>query len=82
MVYLLSSEITQPPVGKRADIRPQYTVFPEDKGGFAIDDQYYVGDSGILVKPVTTEGATTTDGYISDNQVSVLYHQISIILTI
>jgi len=55
----------------RADHRPQYAVFPEDKGGFAIDDQYYVGDSGILVKPVTKEGATSTDIYIADNQVCV-----------
>ena len=55
----------------RADHRPQYAVFPEDKGGFAIDDQYYVGDSGILVKPVTKEGATSTEIYIADNQVSV-----------
>jgi alpha 1,3-glucosidase len=44
-------------------------VFPEDPAGFAIDDQYYVGDSGILVKPVVVEGATKTDVYISDNQV-------------
>ena len=49
--------------------RPQYAMFPEDEGGFAIDDQFYLGDSGLLVKPVTREGAVTTDVYISDNQV-------------
>ncbi|WVQ78487.1 hypothetical protein IAT38_000573 [Cryptococcus sp. DSM 104549] len=49
-------------------IRPQYTVFPEDERGFAIDDQYYVGDSGLLFKPVTQEGAVTSEVYISDAQ--------------
>ncbi|WOO82688.1 Glucosidase 2 subunit alpha [Vanrija pseudolonga] len=49
-------------------IWPQYAYFPEDEGGFAVDDQYYVGDSGLLFKPVVTEGATTTDVYLADNQ--------------
>lgn len=49
--------------------RPQYVVFPEDEQGFGIDDQFYLGDSGVLVKPVTTEAATTTEVYISDSQV-------------
>jgi alpha 1,3-glucosidase len=44
-------------------------VFPEDTEGFAVDDQYYIGGEGVLVKPVTSEGAVTTDVYISDNQV-------------
>lgn len=52
--------------------RPQYAVFPEDEGGFAIDDQYYVGGEGLLVKPVTKEGAPSVDVYIADNQVSHL----------
>lgn len=34
-------------------------------------DQYYVGDSGLLFKPVVTEGATSTDVYLSDDQVSL-----------
>jgi alpha 1,3-glucosidase len=49
--------------------RPQYSVFPGDEAGYSIDNQYYVGDSGLLVKPVTTEGATSTDVYLSDDQV-------------
>ncbi|WRT67414.1 uncharacterized protein IL334_004385 [Kwoniella shivajii] len=47
---------------------PQYAAFPEDEQGFAIDDQYYIGDSGLLTKPVTQEGAETTQVYISDAQ--------------
>ncbi|WWC89838.1 uncharacterized protein L201_004766 [Kwoniella dendrophila CBS 6074] len=49
-------------------MRPQYAVFPEDEQGFAIDDQYYVGGSGLLFKPVTKEGAESTEVYISDAQ--------------
>ncbi|WVN86607.1 uncharacterized protein L203_101775 [Cryptococcus depauperatus CBS 7841] len=52
----------------RPIIRPQYAVFPKDEKGFKIEDQYYLGDEGLLVKPVTQEGATTTQVYISDNQ--------------
>ncbi|WWC60829.1 uncharacterized protein I303_103405 [Kwoniella dejecticola CBS 10117] len=47
-------------------MRPQYAVFPEDEQGFAIDDQYYVGDSGLLFKPVVQEGAETSQVYFSD----------------
>jgi alpha 1,3-glucosidase len=50
--------------------RPQYAVFPDDERGFAIDDQYYIGNEGLLVKPVTVQGATTTQVYLSDNQAS------------
>ncbi|KAI5480797.1 glycoside hydrolase family 31 protein [Pseudohyphozyma bogoriensis] len=49
-------------------LRPQYVVFPEDSDGYAIDDQFYLGSSGLLVKPVVTEGAVETEIYISDNQ--------------
>ncbi|KAH8922813.1 glycoside hydrolase family 31 protein [Atractiella rhizophila] len=45
--------------------RPQYVVFPDDKDGFAVDDQYFIGSSGLLVKPVTQEGATETSVYLA-----------------
>jgi len=49
-------------------LRPQYLVFPNDPVGFAIDNQFYFGSTGLLVKPVATEGAEEADIYISDNQ--------------
>ncbi|KAK4704738.1 hypothetical protein P7C70_g1477, partial [Phenoliferia sp. Uapishka_3] len=49
-------------------LRPQYVVFPDDAKGFAIDDQFYLGSSGFLVKPIVDEGATETSIYIADNQ--------------
>ena len=51
-------------------------MFPQDERGFGIDDQFYVGDSGLLVKPVTTEGAITTEVYVSDRQVRLLLHEL------
>lgn len=44
-------------------------VFPKDPQGFAIDDQFYVGSSGLLVKPITEEGKTEAEVYLSDNEV-------------
>ena len=49
--------------------RPQYVVFPDDPKGFAIDDQTYIGSSGLLVKPVVAEGVTEVEIYIADEEV-------------
>ena len=53
-------------------VRPHYVVFPKDECGFSLDDQYFVGGSGLLVKPVTTKGATEETVYLPEDQVSVL----------
>jgi alpha 1,3-glucosidase len=50
-------------------LRPQFTMFPKDKSGFAIDDQYYIGSSGLLVKPVTEKGAKEAKVYLAEDQV-------------
>ncbi|QSL64936.1 hypothetical protein MERGE_002240 [Pneumocystis wakefieldiae] len=49
-------------------LRPQFLKFPDDENGFSIDDQFFLGDSGILVKPVTSEGATEIDVYFGDDE--------------
>ena len=49
-------------------VRPNYYVHPGDEAGFAIDDQLYLGTTGLLVKPVTKEGADKVDVYISDSE--------------
>jgi len=56
-------------------LRPHYLMHPEDANGFAIDDQYYIGDSGLLVKPAVKEGATSVDMYLAENQ--PYYHYFS-----
>jgi alpha 1,3-glucosidase len=47
-------------------LRPQFLMFPNDQAGFEIDDQYYIGDSGLLVKPAVKEGADHVNIYLSD----------------
>jgi mannosyl-oligosaccharide alpha-1,3-glucosidase len=47
-------------------IRAQYYVHPVDERGFAIDDQFYVGSTGLLVKPVTAEGCAMVDIYLAE----------------
>lgn len=49
-------------------VRSQYYVHPEDEKGFAIDDQMYLGSTGLLTKPVVTEGADSVDIYLSDDE--------------
>ena len=44
-------------------------MFPKDKKGFDIDDQYYIAGSGLLVKPVTEAGATEASIYLAEDQV-------------
>lgn len=49
-------------------VRPQFYVHPADETGFAIDDQLYLGASGLLTKPVVAEGVNTADIYLADDQ--------------
>ena len=44
-------------------------MFPKDEAGFGIDDQYYIGSSGLLVKPVTEKGAKESSVYLAEDQV-------------
>ena len=49
--------------------RPHYLVLPDDAEGFAIDDQYFIGETGLLTHPVVTEGATDASVYFAGSQV-------------
>jgi alpha 1,3-glucosidase len=49
-------------------IRPHYFVYPGDEHGFSIDDQFFVGSTGLLAHPVVTEGASSVEMYLPDNQ--------------
>jgi alpha 1,3-glucosidase len=49
-------------------VRPNFYIHPEDEAGFAVDDQLYIGSTGLLAKPVTKEGADSVSIYIADNQ--------------
>ncbi len=45
---------------------PLWANYPEDRLTFAMDDQFMVGD-GLLVKPVTTAGASSIEVYFPGN---------------
>lgn len=49
-------------------MRPMFMEFPEDESLFATEDQFMVGEA-ILVKPITQEGAESTNVYFPDNEV-------------
>lgn len=57
-------------------MKPLYYVAPENEAAFAIDDEFYFGDSGILVKPITEEGADKTLVYIPDDELYYNYHSL------
>jgi alpha 1,3-glucosidase len=44
-------------------------MFPQDEAGFSIDDQFYLGSSGLLVKPVTRPAATEETIYLPEDNV-------------
>ena len=60
-------------------VRPQYYIHPSDERGFAIDDQLYIGGTGLLAKPVTTEGAEVVDIYIADEEIYYDYFDYKIV---
>ncbi|KAH0562027.1 hypothetical protein GP486_003272, partial [Trichoglossum hirsutum] len=49
-------------------LRPHYYAFPDDEMGFALDDQFFVGSTGLLAKPVVKEDAEKVDIYIPDDE--------------
>jgi len=55
-----------------AVMRPLWMEFPEEKKTFAIDDEYFFGDS-LLVKPVTASGQSDVIVYFPGNNSQVWY---------
>lgn len=49
-------------------VRSQYYVHPGDDKGYELDDQFYLGSTGLLIKPVTSESAESVDIYLSDEE--------------
>lgn len=47
-------------------------MFPKDQGGFDVDDQYFIGSSGLLVRPVTEKDATEAVVYLPEDQVRII----------
>lgn len=49
-------------------MRPMFVEFPQDENLFSTEDQFMLGEA-IMVKPITDEGATSTEIYFSGDQV-------------
>ncbi|KAK0832817.1 glucosidase II [Friedmanniomyces endolithicus] len=50
-------------------VRPNWYVHPEDEKGFGLDDQFYVGGTGVLAKPVVREGQMESqEVYLADGE--------------
>ncbi|CAG8540535.1 11107_t:CDS:10, partial [Funneliformis mosseae] len=54
-------------------IRPMFVIFPNEEETFSMEDQYFVGNS-LLVKPITSQGQTSTEIYFSRNEVFYDYY--------
>lgn len=50
-------------------IKPMYYENPENEQVYSIEDQFYLGDSGLLIKPVTDEGVDEVTVYIPDDEI-------------
>lgn len=48
-------------------MRPMFMEYPDDESLFTVDDQFMVG-SAVLVKPITIEGATSTEVYFPGDE--------------
>jgi alpha 1,3-glucosidase len=60
-------------------VRPNFYVNPSDEAGFTVDDQLYLADTGLLFKPVVTEGAESVDIYLGDDAVYYDYFDYTIV---
>ncbi|CEP63003.1 glucan 1,3-alpha-glucosidase ROT2 LALA0_S07e00210g [Lachancea lanzarotensis] len=49
-------------------MNPMFYVHPEIKELYSIDDQFYLGESGLLVKPVTDSGSETVSVYFPEGR--------------
>ncbi|KAK1770586.1 glucosidase [Phialemonium atrogriseum] len=62
-------------------IRPMFYTHPAEEGGFAVDDQFFVGGTGLLVKPVVEQDKETADVFIPDDEVYYDYFTYNVIPT-
>ena len=56
-------------------MRPLWAEFPSDSGALLLDDQWMVG-SALLVKPVTEQGASHVDAYLTSGSLVCEVHRL------
>ncbi|KFA77781.1 hypothetical protein S40288_00500 [Stachybotrys chartarum IBT 40288] len=62
-------------------VRPMFWTHPSEEGGFAIDDQLFVGSTGLLAKPVVEQGKESADIWIPDDEVYYDYFTYNVLKT-
>ncbi|KAL1865590.1 hypothetical protein VTK73DRAFT_5181 [Phialemonium thermophilum] len=62
-------------------VRPLFYTHPGEEGGFGIDDQFFVGDTGLLVKPVVEKDKDTAEVFIPDDEVYYDYFTYEVVAT-
>lgn len=62
-------------------VRPMVWTHPSEEAGFDIDDQFFVGSTGLLVKPIVEEGKESTDIWIPDDEVYYDYFNYNVLDT-
>lgn len=62
-------------------VRPLLYTHPSDEGGLTIDDQMFVGSTGLLVKPIVEKDRESTEIYIPDDEVYYDYFTYAIVPT-
>ncbi|KAI9726027.1 MAG: hypothetical protein M1828_002035 [Chrysothrix sp. TS-e1954] len=57
-------------------VRPMWWAHPMDYHGFTLDSQMYLGDTGILVRPVVDPDASSVDIYLpaEESRIAVPYY--------
>ena len=48
-------------------------MLPKYEALFEMDEQFYIGSSGLLVMPITAKGVTETKVYLAEDQVRNLF---------
>ncbi|KAK3359351.1 glycoside hydrolase family 31 protein [Lasiosphaeria hispida] len=62
-------------------VKPMFYTHPSEESGLTIDDQFFVGNTGLLVKPVTDQHRDSIDIWIPDDEVYYDYFTYDIIPT-
>lgn len=50
-------------------LKPLFYETPDNLESYDIEDQFFLGDSGLLVKPITEEDANNVDIYLPDDEI-------------
>ncbi|KAG6197668.1 hypothetical protein E4U10_008057 [Claviceps purpurea] len=62
-------------------VRPMLWTHPSEESGFAIDDQLFLGTSGLLAKPIVEKDKFSTEIWIPDEEVYYDYFSYKVLKT-